>query len=131
MAKITLTKRTRKFRLLSRLFHFISWLCLVCPLAWFAIAGFMENNAIYEKFAVCGTLLVAGIIAIVCYVNRVIMKSKIWLIVLAMAVVLDTFLPILIFTAICEVLNEIIITPLYNHCHDVYIANLEQDRRLP
>lgn len=131
MAKIKLTKRTRKFRFLTRLFRFLSWFSLVCPLAWFTIAGFMENNAIYEKFAISGTLLIAGFITAICSYKRILIKSKIWITVLAMVAIIETFLPILVFTAICEVINELVFTPAIHKCEDIYIANLEQDRRIP
>lgn len=129
MAKITLTKRTRKYRRLTRIFAFLSIFCLMFPLLFALGTAWAENNLIIEKFAATAIVIVGGIITAICIGKRLIVKSRTWLLILILYLVIDAFLPVLLLTAICEVLNELIFERAYAHCREIYITNLEQDRR--
>ena len=129
MAKITLTPRTKKYRFLGFLFSLLSLLCLIAPLAVFSGVAISEGIFETEAFALGATVLITLILSVICAINKVVMKSKIWIIVIALYVILDHFLPVLLVIAACQILDEIIISPLARYCKDIYRANKEIDRR--
>ena len=113
-----------------RIFKFLSMLCFLVPFLTFAGIAFAEGVLVTEAFTLCITVLITGIISVFCILNKVVMKSKIWIVLLALFFVLENFLPVLLTIAICQIIDEIIFTPLYNHAKSIYTTNKEIDRRM-
>lgn len=125
-----LTERTKKCKFWSIIFKILSVLCFFVPLAVFAGVALAEGVLATEAFTIAASVIITGIITLVCAVNKKLMRSKIWIIILALFFVLENFLPVLLTIAITQIADELIFTPLYNHFRTLYLANKEIDRRI-
>lgn len=124
-----LSDRTKKFRAWMWIFKILSVLCFLVPFLTFAGVALMEGVLATEAFKICATVIVTVIISVVCLINKVAMRSKVWIFILVMYTILDHFLPVLIVVGICQIIDEVIFTPLYHKMRDIYIPNKEIDRR--
>ena len=121
--------RTKKYQRFMWIFKILSVFCFLVPFLTFAGVAFAEGVLVTEAFAIAATVLVTGFISVICILNKVVMKSKIWIVLLTLFFILENFLPVLLTIAICQIVDEIIFTPLYNYTKAVYITNKEIDRR--
>lgn len=124
-----ISKRTAKCAKLMILFKILSILCFIVPLAVFAGMALAENILITETFTLAAAVLVTLIITLVCAINKTVMRSKIWIIILALFFTIEHFLSVLLTVAITQIADELIFTPLSNHFRTIYLANKEIDRR--
>ena len=125
-----ISKRTAKCAKLMAFFKILSILCFIVPLTVFAGIALAENILITETFTLAAAVLVTLIITLVCAINKTVMRSKIWVIILALFFTIEHFLPILLTVAITQIADELIFTPLSNHFRAMYLANKEIDRRV-
>lgn len=125
------SKRTKKCGFWSIIFKVLSVLCFLIPICVFAGVAFAEGVLAVEAFTICASVIVTGIISLVCIVNKTVMRSKIWIFIIVLYLVLEHFLPVLLVVSVCQILDELIFTPLYNHFRTIYLANKEIDRRIP
>ena len=124
------SKRTKKCGFWSIIFKVLSVLCFLIPVCVFAGVALAEGVLAVEAFTICASVIVTGIISLVCIVNKTVMRSKIWIFIIVLYLVLEHFLPVLLVVSVCQILDELIFTPLYNHFRTIYLANKEIDRRM-
>lgn len=121
---------TRKYRKLSFLFGTISVLLNIAPFTIYAFIALVDSALIYQKIALSMTVLVVAILSLVALVNKVAMKSRLWIILVGIYVCLGEIITPLIIIAVCQVLDELIISPLHKNFKNKKIINKEIDKRL-
>lgn len=121
---------TSKYRLYTWIFTIISLLLNICPLAVYTIKAMFESDLVYEKVALTMTVFIVLILTIVCFVNKIVLRSRLWIILIGVYFCLGEILTPLIIIAICQVLDELIVHPLKKHYKNKYVINKEIDKRL-
>ena len=125
MAKSDITK---KYQRLAILFHALSIIVLVAPLAYYIILGFI-NGETTEKFALGITFVIAVILFIINILFKYHIRSTLWILVLGVYFCMDNILPLLFMVAIGTILDEFVLTPLYRSYRNKYTINKEIDKR--
>ena len=92
---------TRKYRKLSFLFGSISVLLNIAPFTIYAFIALVDSALIYQKIALSMTVLVVAILSLVALVNKVAMKSRLWIILVGIYVCLGEIITPLIIIAVC------------------------------
>lgn len=103
-----------KYRKLYWFFFFLSILLNVAPLAGYTIKAMVESNLTHEKVALCFTVFIVLIMTAVCMMRRLVLKSRLWILLIGLYVCLDYILTPLMIIAICQVVDELVVVPLRN-----------------
>ena len=125
MAKSDITK---KYQRLAILFHALSILVLVAPLAYYTIYGFI-NGETTEKLTLGITFVIACILLVINVLFKYHIRSTIWILVLGIYFCIDSIMPLLLMVAIGTILDEFVLTPLYKSYHNKCTINKEIDKR--
>ena len=125
MAKSDITK---KYQRLAILFHALSMIVLVAPLAYYIILGFI-NGETTEKLTLGITFVIAAILFIINILFKYHIRSTLWILVLGIYFCMDNILPLLFMVAIGTILDEFVLTPLYRSYRNKYTINREIDKR--
>lgn len=119
---------TKKYKYLKNIFLFLSIYCLTFPLVFYGIQAIIKGTKV-EKFTLGAFCLIALGMVIVNFLMKIKLKSMIWLILLGIYICLENITVLLIMVAVCTILDEILITPLYKHFNNKYKINKEIDKR--
>lgn len=120
---------TKKNRLWYWIFFAFSLLLNVAPLATYAIKAVIEADLVYEKVTLVMTVFIVLIMTIISIINKVAMRSRLWIILIGIYFCLDYIMTPLIIIAVCQVVDEIIVSPLKKHFKEKLSINKEIDRR--
>lgn len=124
-----MTDITKKYRLITAVLLIITILLNVGPLATYSIIAMCEADLVVEKVSLTCTIFIVLIMTLYSLVSKTALRSRIWIILLGMYFCLDYILTPLIIIAVCQVVDEIIINPLYKHYRNKYTINREIDKR--
>lgn len=108
----------------------ISLLLNIGPLLVFTIIAFISGTAIVHKVTLSMTLLLVLIFSIITLLNKTVFRSKLWILLIGLWLCLDNILTPLIVFAACQVVDELIVTPIKKYYRDRYKINKEIDKRL-
>lgn len=121
---------TTKTKRLSVLFTIVSVLLNICPIAVYSITALINADLMHEKVALSLTVFIVLILSAVCLVNKVALRSRLWILLIGLYFCLDFILTPLIVIAVCQVLDELIVSPVAKHYRNRYKINKEIDQRL-
>lgn len=127
---MTKSKTTKSLSFKARFFAFLNFLLQVAPLVIYVILGLCSGCLLVEKFALCSTVLVVAIMSIVAWSSHIVLRSRVWILLLGLYFCLDYFLTPLIIIAACQVVSELAIAPLARHYRKRATINKEIDNRL-
>lgn len=122
-----MTKKLKRKYIIATI---LSFLLNVCPLLVFTIIAFISGTAIVHKVTLSMTLLIVLIFTAVTFINKTVFRSKLWILLIGLWLCLDNILTPLIVFAACQVIDELIVTPLKNYYKNRYKINKEMDTRL-
>lgn len=120
---------TRGYQFWAFLFGLLSFLCLIGPFVGFGIAALAGGALVYEKVAFVGTVFVVLIMSVVAAVNKVALRSRVWIVLFGLWLCLDSFLLPLLVVGACQIVDELVISPLRAHCAAKASINAEIDKR--
>lgn len=120
---------TSKLKNLSILLSIVSVLLNIGPLLGYVIASVLQADLVTEKIALSMTVLIVIILTLVSFVNKIALRSRLWIILIGMYICLDSIMTPLIIIACCQVIDELIIHPLAEHFSTRYKINREIDLR--
>lgn len=123
------SKTTKSYRFWAGLMGFLSFLCLVGPFAYYGIEALIGGALVYEKVALVGSVFVVLIMTIVAAINKIALKSSIWILLFGVFLCLDNFLVPLVVIGITQVADELVFTPLHKHFAAKASINAEIDKR--
>lgn len=126
MTSLTTKRIKRKYNfvvLLSFLFNF-------CPFFVYGIKALFEADLVHEKVALSMTVLIVLILTIISKVNEIMIKSRLWIILLGIYFCIDYILYPLLIIAITQIIDELILMPLKKYLKNKKTINMELDKRL-
>ena len=123
------SKTTKKYARLSLIFSILSVLLLLGPVGFYIITGLATATLTIQKVALVSTVAVSLLLTFICAINKVVFRSKIWLIILGLFFVLEDFLVMILIFAVTQCLDELVSTPLARHYRNKAIINAEIDKR--
>lgn len=123
------SKRTGNCRKLFLLFSTLSFCLNIAPLGYYIIKALIEADLTHEKVALTSMVFIVLILSIVSWVNKITLRSKLWIILIGLYICLDYIMTPLIIIAICQVIDELIISPLAKNYKTKLTINKEMDKR--
>lgn len=126
---IIMNTRTKKFKTLWILFAVISILLTFGPVGFFFVKGFIEGTILVRKVTLMMTGLVYILITLMAVINKHMIRSKVWIVLIALYFVIDSFAACVLTVGICQLVDEIIVSPLQKQFHSKYSTNKEIDKR--
>lgn len=124
------SKTTKKYGRLAIAFSILSVLLLLGPVGFYIIAGLATATLTIQKVALVSTVAVSLLLTMFCAINKVVFRSKIWLVVLALFFVIENFLVMIMIFGITQCIDELIVSPLARHYRTKASINAEIDKRM-
>lgn len=121
-----MTAKRRKQYLIWAIFSF---LCFFGPTIFYCIQAFINGTALVQKFTLAASFIVVLIMSAVCLINKTVVRSRIWIILLALFVCLDSYLQPILFIGIGQILDQLLCSPLKNKYKRLLQTNKEIDAR--
>lgn len=124
------TNHTKKSRRKYYFLTFLSFLLLIGPIGYYVITALLGGALIVEKLALTGSVLAAVALSAIALLNKTVMRSRIFILLFGLYICLDSIVTPLLIIGSCQILDELIITPLRNSAKIDLISNKSLDRRL-
>lgn len=129
---MAMTPETKKARRKYRLLTMLSFLLFAGPLLYFTLMAFLSGEvAVVEKLALSGTFIAVGLFSALSAINHTLFRSKIFIILIGLYVCLGSIIGPLLTIGICQIVEELIVSPLRGKAKMTYTANKVYDARLP
>lgn len=124
-----MSQTTKSLKNKTYFFHILSWILTFLPiLIWLGIALAKSNDV--TKTALAISVLVAFLLTLVNLLLKYSIRSTIWILLIGIYVALKDITPLLIIIAVCTIIDEFIVHPLYKHYKERYHINKEIDKRV-
>lgn len=120
---------TSKYRKLYWLFTLMSVLLNIAPMATYTIIAFSECNIIVEKVTLSMTLLIVLILTIVSWMNKIALRSRLWILLIGLYLCLDYIMIPVMLIAACQVLDELLVSPCRRSFKTKLTIHKELDKR--
>lgn len=124
-----MTPVTKKYKNLMVLFTIFSILCFVGPLIFFTGEAFLMGVGVASKVALSSSILAVVILSIIAAANKLVLRSRLWILLLGLFFCLESIIGVVITIAVCQILDELIFTPLKSYYKNLYTINKEIDKR--
>lgn len=121
---------TRKYRITTWIFAVLSFLCFFAPPAFFVCQALLTSTLAVQKIALCSTVMAVIIMTIVAAVNKIVLRSRIWILLIGLWICLDNFMLPIIVIAITQIADETVFTPLHNYFKTRLVINKQIDGRI-
>lgn len=121
---------TTKYRRLYWLFLIVSFLLNIGPVAGYTVSALVSSSLVVEKVTLCMSVFVVLIMTIIAAVNRTTLRSRIWVILIALYLCLDHFITPLLIIGACQIADEWFASPITKHYKTKLTINKEIDKRL-
>lgn len=120
---------TKKLRFWFIILTILSILLNIGPVAVYAVIGLVQGTLLIEKVALSMTIFVVAILSVIAWANKLVLRSRLWILLAGLFFVLDAFAAPLIIIGVCQVLDELFVCPIKKKIKTRYIVNKEMDRR--
>lgn len=125
-----MSDKTKKYKNLKTFFLVLSILANFLPLVIYIFKGFIQADVVSKKIGLTTTLMVASIMVLLNFVFKFKIRSIIWVLLLGIHICVDKIIVLIVLIAICTILDEFVIHPLYKKYKEKYTINKEIDARL-
>lgn len=136
MAKRNDSEITKKYKRIRNWLVIISLLLLFGPIGYYLIEAALAviaagtTTAVIAKVSIfSSSVIIFGILTIIAAARKVVFKSAIWVLVVAIYLLLDYVMWAVVIIGICQILDELIFAPLINYYNDLIKINKEIDKR--
>lgn len=123
------SKITSSYRVKYWMFFIMSILLNIGPLAFYAIKALIEADLVHEKVTLCMTVIIVLMLTICSLISKHAMRSRLWIILIGIYICLDYIMTPLIIIACCQVVDELIVSPLAHRFKEDLSTNKQIDRR--
>lgn len=120
---------TKKYRAIFWSLVVLSILLQAGPLVTYGIIGYVESDLVTEKVALSMTVVIVAVLTVVAFINKVALRSRLWIILIGLYFALDYILVPLLIVACCQIVDELIVTPLKKHYKTKLTISKEMDKR--
>lgn len=107
----------------------LSFLCSFGPLIVFTVMGLVQGEG-KEKIVLAMTMVGAIMIALIAAMKKIHLRSTTFILMIGLWVALDRLLPFILTVAICTIIDELILSPLYKRFKEDYHTNKQIDKRM-
>lgn len=121
---------TKKYKTWTVILTVMSVLLNIGPLAVYTIIALISSDLTTEKVALTTTVFIVVILTVVAIVNKCAMKSRLWIILIGIYVCLHNILTPIIIIGICQVVDELFVSPINKIVKTKYTIHKELDKRL-
>lgn len=121
---------TKKYRSTYLALMIVSVILNLFPVAFYVVKAFIESSATYQKVALSSTIFISLILTCVSLLTKVNIRSVIWILFIGLYVCLDSIINMIMFIAIFQVADELVITPMKKMVKNKWIIHKELDKRL-
>ena len=125
-----MTLTTYRFKWLTITLSILSFLLYAGPFLIYTTLGLFSDALVVEKVSLVSTILIVGIMSLVAAANKMVLRSRLWILLIGLYVCLDNIMTPLVIVAVCQVVDELIVSPLKRYCKTKTSINAELDRRL-
>lgn len=122
---------TQKYNRLYWAFLLLSLALNVGPIAYYVGEAALGGALVHQKVALSLLVVVVLIMSAISWLNKVAMRSKIWVIVIGLYFCLDHFIAPIMLIAATQIIDECFATPLYKSYKTKRNTHREIDKRLP
>lgn len=112
-------ERYKKYKRLKNFFLIISLILTYVPIFALAILGFIKGQP-GEKFALGACVCTSIVLFIIQALNEKHFRCTLWIILLGIYMCLDNIAPFLLMIAICTILDDILVRPIYGFYKDKF-----------
>jgi hypothetical protein len=95
----------------------------------YCVVAFVEGTVLVEKVALSMTLLVVAILSVIAWANKLVLRSRLWILLAGLFFVLEAFAMPIIIIGVCQVVDELLVSPIKHRVKVRYTVNKEIDRR--
>lgn len=120
---------TKKYRSTYIALVILSVILNLFPIAFYVVKAFIESSATYQKVALSSTIFISLILTCISLLTKVNIRSVIWILFVGLYICLDSIINMIMFIAIFQVTDELIISPLKKMVKNKWIINKELDKR--
>ena len=124
-----MSEKTKTYRFKKNLFFWLSILVTVGPILGFVTWALIKSNT-QQKIVLSMTMIGAAIIAALSLIQKLHLRSPVFLVLVGLWYALDKLMICIVIIAICTLLDEIVLWPLYKKYRDKYHINKEIDDRM-
>lgn len=124
-----MSEATKKLRNRCVLFGIISWSLAFAPAFSSVVMGYVQSDP-RQKFLLTGAVTFALLVAAIGAINKLRIRSTIWIVLLGLYFAIRDIVPVLVAIAVCTVIDELIAEPVYKHYKTRYKINKEIDKRI-
>ena len=121
---------TKKYRIIYWTLFTLSILLQLGPAATYVIIGLVQSNLTAQKVTLISTVVIVLIMTIVSLINKVALRSRLWILLIGMYFALDHILTPLMIIAICQTVDELLVTPFKKHYRTKLTISKEIDKRV-
>ena len=121
---------TKKYRIIYWTLFILSILLQTGPAATYVTIGLIQSNLTTQKVTLVTTVVIVLIMTIIALVNKVALRSRLWILLIGMYFALDYILTPLLIIAICQTVDELIVTPFKKHYKTKLTISKEIDKRV-
>lgn len=122
-----MTKRYRIIFSILALFHFMA---NILPAGVYLIKAYIESTLVSEKIVMSTTVLLVLMFTILSIINKVAFRCRIWILLIGLYICLDYIMTPIVIFAICQTVDELILSPLCNWYKLRLRMSIEMDKRL-
>jgi hypothetical protein len=121
---------TTKYRRRYWLFLITSIILNLGPLVYYGLRALLDAELIHQKITLCMTVFIVLILTAISLVNKIVLRSRLWIILIGIYICLEYILTPLILIAACQILDELIISPLKSRFKNDLNINKQIDARM-
>lgn len=121
---------TKKYKRLHAFLLIISLILNLFPICFYTVKAFIESSATVQKVTLCSTIFIALILTTISLLTKVSLRSTLWVLVIGLYFCLDNVMDMILFIAIFQVVDEMIITPIRKNVKQKLTIHKELDKRL-
>ena len=123
------TKYTKRVIIAAVLLTILSFTLCFGPCIYYVGAGLLSGAVVAKKVALTMTIFFSFVMSMICVLRKTAFRSSLWIVCIGLWLCLDSIIPMLIITAICQTTDELIIAPLARHFRNKAHISKEIDKR--
>lgn len=121
-----MTKHNRRW---YRFFSVLSFVLFAGPPIYFIASAFIASTLVVHKITLASAVLVIIILTGISLVNKVAIRSRMWIVIIALFFVLKSIETPIIVIGVTQILDELLIAPSRDHFKRRYVIHKEVDKR--
>ena len=120
---------TKKLKWQLLIITIISIFINIGPVLFYTLKALVTSHLTYQKVAIVSTVFVVIIMTMVAMINKTVLRSRIWIVMIGIYIGLDSFIEPLMVIAICQTADELIVSPIRRRCSLRYRIRKEMDAK--